>query len=98
MLEAHPARLGVNPGQIDEGRFTVEGGAVVLKDRDGTRIASLPLQPGQDPTAERGSCCGRPGKQQTSIARCAIPIWALRDMSRPSCQSMEPAAVASALR
>jgi hypothetical protein len=40
-----------NPGQIEEGRFAVENGAVVLSDYRGIRIASLPLQPGQDPTA-----------------------------------------------
>jgi hypothetical protein len=64
-----------DPGQIEEGRFAVENGAVVLSDYRGIRIASLPLQPGQDPTAVRGTCCGRPGnKRQTFITRCAIPI------------------------
>jgi hypothetical protein len=38
-----------DPTQIKEGRFTVENGAVVWSDYRGIRIASLPLQPGQDP-------------------------------------------------
>jgi hypothetical protein len=68
-----------DPGAIAEAYFTVEDGAVVLRDADDKHLTSRALLKGQDPLAVAAHCCERWRSLKASIARLAIRSWGSRD-------------------